>query len=168
MNTQITQNPNIHQSDARFPQVQDDEIDLRELFSVIWRGKWIILVVTALFAVGAVVFAIKQPNIYKSEALLAPAAEEQGGGLSALASQFGGLASLAGVNLGGKGGTDKTQLAIEVLKSRQFTSEFIQKHNILADLMAAKKWNRDTDTLIYDEDDYLADTNEVVGISSIA
>ncbi|MFB2651845.1 Wzz/FepE/Etk N-terminal domain-containing protein [Shewanella seohaensis] len=159
MNTQITQNPNIHQSDARFPQVQDDEIDLRELFSAIWRGKWIILAVTALFAVGAVFFAIKQPNIYKSEALLAPAAEEQGGGLSALASQFGGLASLAGVNLGSKGGTDKTELAIEVLKSRQFTSEFIQKHNILADLMAAEKWDRDADKITYDPELYNEQTN---------
>lgn len=159
MNTQITQNPNTYQSDARFPQVQDDEIDLRELFSVIWQGKWLIIAITAIFAIGAVVFAIMQPNIYKSEALLAPAAEEQGGGLSALASQFGGLASLAGVNLGAKGGTDKTQLAIEVLKSRQFTSDFIQKHNILADLMAAEKWDRDTDKLIYDEDAYNEATN---------
>ncbi|MGW7675722.1 Wzz/FepE/Etk N-terminal domain-containing protein [Shewanella sp. S23-S33] len=159
MNTQITQNPNTYQSDARFPQVQDDEIDLRELFSVIWQGKWLIIVITAVFAIGSVVFAIMQPNIYKSEALLAPAAEEQGGGLSALASQFGGLASLAGVNLGAKGGTDKTQLAIEVLKSRQFTSDFVQKHNILSDLMAAKKWNREADKLIYDEDDYIEATN---------
>ncbi|OUS52092.1 LPS O-antigen length regulator [Shewanella sp. SACH] len=159
MNTQITQNPNTYQSDARFPQVQDDEIDLRELFAVIWQGKWLIIAITAVFAIGSVVFAIMQPNIYKSEALLAPAAEEQGGGLSALASQFGGLASLAGVNLGGKGGTDKTQLAIEVLKSRQFTSDFIQKHNILADLMASKKWDRDQDKIIYDEDDYIKATN---------
>lgn len=159
MNTQITQNPNTYQSDARFPQVQDDEIDLRELFSVIWQGKWLIIAITVVFAIGSVVFAIMQPNIYKSEALLAPAAEEQGGGLSALASQFGGLASLAGVNLGAKGGTDKTQLAIEVLKSRQFISDFIQKHNILADLMAAEKWDRDTDKLIYDEDDYIEATN---------
>ncbi|MEL4280067.1 Wzz/FepE/Etk N-terminal domain-containing protein [Shewanella mangrovisoli] len=158
MNTQITQNPNTYQSDARFPQAQDDEIDLRELFSVIWKGKWLIIAITTVFAIASVVFAILQPNIYKSEALLAPASEEQGGGLSALASQFGGLASLAGVNLGGKGGTDKTQLAIEVLKSRQFTSDFITKHNILADLMAAKKWDRDSDKLIYDEDDYIEST----------
>ncbi|QYX63476.1 LPS O-antigen length regulator [Shewanella putrefaciens] len=159
MNTQITQNPNTYQSDARFPQAQDDEIDLRELFAVIWQGKWLILGITAVFAIGSVVFAIKQPNIYKSEALLAPASEEQGGGLSALASQFGGLASLAGVNLAGKGGTDKTQLAIEVLKSRQFTSAFIQQHNILADLMAAKKWDRDLDKVLYDEDTYISETN---------
>lgn len=151
---------NKYIQDAKFPSaVQDDEIDLRELFAVIWQGKWLVIAITAVFAIGSVVFAIMQPNIYKSEALLAPAAEEQGGGLSALASQFGGLASLAGVNLGAKGGTDKTQLAIEVLKSRQFTSDFIQKHNILADLMAAEKWDRDTDKLIYDEDAYNEATN---------
>lgn len=158
MNTQITQNPNTYQSDARFPQVQEDEIDLRELFSVIWKGKWLIITITTVFAIASVVFAILQPNIYKSEALLAPASEEQGG-LSALASQFGGLASLAGVNLGAKGGADKTQLAIEVLKSRQFTSEFIQKHNILAELIAAKKWDRDTDKIIYDPELYNEQTN---------
>ncbi|MFB2649020.1 Wzz/FepE/Etk N-terminal domain-containing protein [Shewanella mangrovisoli] len=146
--------------DAQFsPTLANDEIDLRELFSVIWKGKWLIIAITTVFAIASVVFAILQPNIYKSEALLAPASEEQGGGLSALASQFGGLASLAGVNLGAKGSTDKTQLAIEVLKSRQFTSEFIQKHNMLADLMAAKKWDRGADKLIYDPELYNDQTN---------
>lgn len=160
MNTQITQNPNTYKTDAQFPQTtSDDEIDLRELFSVIWQGKWLIIAITAVFAIGAVIFAIKQPNIYKSEALLAPASEEQGGGLSALASQFGGLASLAGVNLGAKGTMDKTELAIEVLKSRQFTSDFIQRHNILADLMAVEKWDRDADKLIYDPELYNEQTN---------
>ncbi|MFB2800281.1 Wzz/FepE/Etk N-terminal domain-containing protein [Shewanella seohaensis] len=149
--------------DAQFsPTLANDEIDLRELFSVIWKGKWLIIAITIVFAIASVVFAILQPNIYKSEALLAPASEEQGGGLSALASQFGGLASLAGVNIGAKGGTDKTQLAIEVLKSRQFTSEFIQKHNILADLMAAKKWDSAADKLVYDEDNYIEATKSWV------
>lgn len=160
MNTHITQTPDAYKTDAQFPHTTgDDEIDLRELFSVIWQGKWLVIAIMAVFAIVSMVFAIMQPNIYKSEALLAPAAEEQGGGLSALASQFGGLASLAGVNLGAKGGTDKTQLAIEVLKSRQFTSDFIQKHNILADIMAAKKWDREQDKVLYDEDIYIAETN---------
>lgn len=151
---------NKYIQDAKFSSaVHDDEIDLRELFSVIWQGKWLIIAITAVFAIGAVIFAIKQPNIYKSEALLAPASEEQGGGLSGLASQFGGLASLAGVNLGAKGGTDKTELAIEVLKSRQFTRDFIQRHNILADLMAVEKWDRDADKLIYDPELYNEQTN---------
>ena len=120
MNTQITQNPNTYKTDAQFPQTtSDDEIDLRELFAVIWQGKWLIIAITAVFAIGAVIFAIEQPNIYKSEALLAPTSEEQGGGLSGLASQFGGLASLAGVNLGSKGGTDKTELAKQAIAAQQ-------------------------------------------------
>ena len=150
-----------YHNDAQFPQttMKDDEIDLRELFSVIWQGKWLIIAVTAVFAIGSIIFAIKQPNIYKSETLLAPASEEQGGGLSGLASQFGGLASLAGVNLGAKGGVDKTQMAIEVIKSRQFAADFIQKHKILPDLMAAKAWDIAQDKLIYDPELYDAQAN---------
>ena len=139
--------------------IADDEIDLRELFAVIWQGKWLIIAITALFAVASVVYAINQPNIYKSEALLAPAEQEGGGGLSALAGQFGGLASLAGVNLGG-GSSNKAQLAIEVLKSRQFTSDFIQKHNILPDLMAAKTWDMQTNTVVYNSEMYDAQNNK--------
>jgi uncharacterized protein involved in exopolysaccharide biosynthesis len=131
---------------------QDDEIDLRELFAVLWQGKWLIIAITAVFAISAVIYAINQPNIYKSEALLAPADSEKGGsGLAALAGQFGGLASMAGINLGGNGGVDKTQMAIEVMKSRQFTSVFIQKHNILPDLMAAKKWNMYENSISYND-----------------
>ncbi|PKH55679.1 LPS O-antigen length regulator [Shewanella sp. Choline-02u-19] len=146
---------NKYTQDQPFSQTtSDDEIDLRELFSVIWQGKWLIIAITAVFAIGSVIFALMQPNTYKSEALLAPASEEQGGGLSALAGQFGGLASMAGINLGRGGGVDKTQMAIEVMKSRQFTSQFIQKHNILPALMAVDKWNMQENRLIYDDELY--------------
>ena len=152
---------NLNQANASMQNnIADDEIDLRELFTAIWQGKWIIIAITTLFAVASVFYAINQPNIYKSEALLAPAEQDQQGGLGALAGQFGGLASLAGVNLGAGGGVDKTQMALEVLKSRKFTSEFIQKHNILPDLMAAKAWNRETNTVIYDEKLYIAEQNK--------
>mgnify|MGYP001274610031 FL=1 len=141
--------------------IADDEINLRELFAVIWKGKWIIITVTALFALASVFYAIHLPNIYKSEALLAPAEQENSGGLAGLAGQFGGLASLAGVNLGG-GSSNKAQLAIEVLKSRQFTSDFIKKHNILPDLMSAKTWNMQTDAIIHDSEIYNAQNNKWV------
>ena len=140
--------------------IADDEIDLRELFTVIWQGKLIVIALTTLFSVASVFYAISLPNIYKSEALLAPAEQDKQSGLGALAGQFGGFASLAGVNLGAGGGVDKTQLALEVLKSRKFTSEFIQKYNILPNLMAAKTWDRETNTVVYDEELYLADQDK--------
>ncbi|KDC49453.1 Wzz/FepE/Etk N-terminal domain-containing protein [Pseudoalteromonas fuliginea] len=133
--------------------VADDEIDLRELFTAIWQGKWIIIAVTTLFAVASVFYAINQPNIYKSEALLAPTETPKNASLGGLAGQFGSLASLAGVNLSG-GGNNKSQLAIEVLKSRHFISEFIKRHNILADLMAVKEWDSVNNTIVYNSDLY--------------
>ncbi|RCU43308.1 LPS O-antigen length regulator [Corallincola holothuriorum] len=136
-------------------QPADDEIDLRELWNVIWRGKLLIIAITAIFAVGAVAFAISKPNIYKADALLAPAESAGGaGGLRALAGQFGGLASLAGVNLGGGGGEDKTGLAIKVLKSRAFIQSFIERHGLLVPLMAAKSWNKMSGELAIDPEIY--------------
>lgn len=134
--------------------IADDEIDLHALFSVILQGKLTVIAITVCFAVASVFYAISQPNIYKSEALLAPAEEKQQGGVGALAGQFGGLASLAGVSFGGGGTVNKTQLALEVLKSRQFISEFIEKHKILPDLMAAIAWNRDNFTVEYNSELY--------------
>ena len=134
--------------------VADDEIDLKELFSVIWQGKWLITAVTTVFAIVSILIALWLPNIYKSEALLSPISEKQGGGLSALAGQFGGLASLAGINLSGGASGDKSQLAIEILKSREFTSNFIKKHHILPDLMAIDKWNRNSNKVTFDPDLY--------------
>lgn len=142
-------------------QNNDDEIDLRELWNVIWRGKWIIIATTAIFAVASVFYALSLPNIYKSEALLAPADSEQQGGLSGLSGQLGGLASLAGVNLGG-GKTDKTALAIEILKSREFFAKFAEKHNILPELLAVKEWNMPTNTVVYDDEIYASESGEWV------
>lgn len=145
-------------NDAQFPAesqryVQDDEIDLRELFSAIWAGKWFITAVTTVFAIAAVAIALYLPNIYKSDVLLAPASNQEKGGLAGLASQFGGLASLAGINLGG-GSTDQTALALQVLKSREFLGQFITDHHILVPLMAAKGWDRTTGKLIIDAKKY--------------
>jgi len=137
----------------------DDEIDLRELFSVIWQGKWVITTVTFLFAVASVFYALSLPNIYKSEALLAPVAEENG---MRIPGQLGGLAALAGVNLGGGGGGDKTALAIEVLKSRDFISRFIEKHDLFVPVMGATGWSRGTDSLTINDDIYDAKTGQWV------
>lgn len=135
------------------PQHGDDEIDLRELFRALWKGKWIIIVTTFVFAVTAVLYALSLPNIYKSDALLAPAESSNGGGLSKMAGQLGGLAALAGVNLGA-GESSQTDLAVQVMKSRQFVEAFINKHELLVPLMAAKDWDLANNQLILDEELY--------------
>ncbi|EGQ7675711.1 MULTISPECIES: Wzz/FepE/Etk N-terminal domain-containing protein [Vibrio harveyi group] len=135
------------------PQPTGNEIDLHELFRVLWKGKWIIIATTFVFALGSVLYALSLPNIYKADALLAPAETSNGGGLSKMASQLGGLAAIAGVNLG-SGESSQTELAVQVMKSRQFAEAFINKHNLLVPLMAVKGWDLASNKLIIDEDLY--------------
>lgn len=138
---------------------EDDEIDLVELWHAIWKGKLLIVAISALFAISSVIYAINQPNIYRATTLLAPASEQGGArGLSKMAGQFGGLASLAGINLGG-GGTDKTGLALEILKSRLFLENFIAKHQLLVPLMAANNWDANSNTLTIDDQIYNSEAN---------
>ena len=139
----------------------DDEIDLRELWNALWEGKTQIAAITSVFAIASIVIALMLPNIYRSEALLAPAAESEGGGLAALAGQFGGLASIAGINLS-EGGADPTVIALEVLKSRRFIKTFIDSHELLVPLMAADGWHDTSDMLEFDNDIYDIDTQEWV------
>lgn len=141
------------------PAIADDEIDLRELFAAIWKGKWLIIAMTFVFAVASVVYALSLPNIYKADALLAPAESSNGGGLSKMAGQLGGLAALAGVNLGG-GESSQTDLAVQVMKSRQFVDAFINKHDLLVPLMAAREWDLANDQLVLNEELYDARTGE--------
>jgi len=140
-----------HQNQS--PVTYDDEVDLRELFRTLWAGKWLIGGITFAAAVIAVVVALMLPDIYRAEALLAPNNQEGAGGLSALAAQYGGLASLAGINLPA-GSVDKTALGLEVLKSRKFISEFIERHDILVPLMAAEGWDAGSGEVEIDSDEY--------------
>ncbi|NVJ66539.1 MAG: LPS O-antigen length regulator, partial [Gammaproteobacteria bacterium] len=153
MEPQKEPNPNYLPYPPNPQQPIDDEIDLRELLGALWKGKWIIIATTFVFAVGSVLYALSLPNIYKSDALLAPAESSGSGGLSKMAGQLGGLAALAGVNLGA-GESSQTDLAVQVMKSRQFVEAFINKHDLLVPLMAAKGWDLANNKLILDEELY--------------
>ena len=129
------------------------DIDIAELLGAIWRGKFVVLTACFLAGLLGVFYSLSLPNEYKSEVLLAPAEEANGGGLSALAGQLGGLASLAGVNLSG-GKSDKTTLALELLKSKNFVGEFIEKRELKALIMASNGWNRAENKVKFDDDIY--------------
>ena len=51
---------------------EDDTIDLYELWITLWSKRWLVIGVTAVAALGSVVYALLAPQIYKAEALLLP------------------------------------------------------------------------------------------------
>jgi len=136
----------------------DDEIDLRELFGVLWAGKVKIIAITAMFAVASVIYALSVPNQYKATALLAPA-QSNDGGLSGALGQLGGLASLAGVSLGG-GESGEAQIAQEIMKSWSYIEGFIADNNIAVEVYAAEAWNKGSNTLQINNDAYGVETTE--------
>lgn len=149
--------PHTHEPTKELGRYPDDEIDLRELFLTLWRGKWIILATTVAFAAAGVFYALSQPNIYQASVLLAPTQEE--GAANGISGQLGGLASLAGINLGG-GGANKTVMAKEVLKSRAFLTDFIHRHDLVVPLMATKAWDMSENQWVIDRELYSPSNNQ--------
>lgn len=145
--------PNYPYSAPHFHADTSDEIDLRELFFALWKGKWVIILMTAVFSVAGVLYALSQPNTYKAQTVLASSNDGGQSGMAAMASQFGGLASLAGINLGG-GATDSKAMSLAVLNSRLFLNAFIKKHDLLVPLMASTDWNATTGELVIDPELY--------------
>jgi LPS O-antigen subunit length determinant protein (WzzB/FepE family) len=139
------------ENNAQMNDQYDDEIDLRELFMVLWAGKIKIIVITAVFAVASVVYALSVPNQYKATALLAPA--QSSGGLSGALGQLGGLASLAGVSIGG-GESSEAQIAQEIMKSWNFIEGFIADNDLAVELFAAEGWSKGSNELQISNDIY--------------
>lgn len=127
-------------------------LDLIEIWLVLWNKKWLIIGLSFLCCVAILLFSLTLPNMYKSSILLSPQKQEQSGGLSSLAGQFGGLASVAGINLGGS--VDETGVYLEIIKSKDFLYEFIKNNNVKVNLFAAKKWDKESNTLKLDESVY--------------
>lgn len=140
MNQQI-----VSQSQASVD-YEGDELDLRALFWILWAEKWLLISVTALFAIGSVMYALLQPDTYRAEAILAPANSDQT--TNGLGAQLGGAAALLGVNVGGSGG-DNISTAIAILRSRQFIGRFIQDNGLLVPLFASS-WDKRTREAVLD------------------
>jgi uncharacterized protein involved in exopolysaccharide biosynthesis len=141
------------------PQVHyDDEINLRELFTVLWVDKIKIIAVTAMFAILSVFYALSVPNQYKASVSLVPA-QQQSGGISGALAQLGGIASLAGVSLG-SGDSSESQIAQRIMQSWSFIDDFIKSNNLEIDIFAAEGWDRASGKLNIDEDLYNSGTTQ--------
>ena len=129
-----------------------DDMDLGEILSILWSGKFIIIFVTTVFAVASVFYALSIPNQYKASVLLAPA-QSDGGGLSGALGKMSGLASLAVVNLGG-GESSEFEIAQEIMKSWSFVERFIADNDLAVEVFAGEGWSKTSGKLHINKDIY--------------
>lgn len=113
-------------------------LTIRRLGALLWGRRWVFSL-TFLATVGAVLaWAMFATPTYRATATLMPRQSENlAGGLQSLFSQFGGLASLAGIDLSAS--VDE-QESIAWLRSRAFGERFIEQHNMLP-LLFSDQWD---------------------------
>ncbi len=116
-------------------QIPLQDISLNELITILYQGKYTIIGLTFLFLLSGLYVAVTTAPVYKTEVLLLPANAEGGGRVSG---QLGGLASLAGIQLGSS--IDPGSKAIAILKSRKFLNQYINDAQ-LKPLLFANAWD---------------------------
>lgn len=130
---------------------KNDDISITDLIRILNASRLLVMAVVLISIIASVFFAITRDNIYRSEAtLVAQTAGSSDQGIG----QLGGIAAMAGINLGGSAGADKSKLALQIMTSRSFVTSFINKHDLLVPLMAADGWDPEANKLIIDREIY--------------
>ncbi|HIB94434.1 MAG TPA: hypothetical protein EYO60_09110, partial [Candidatus Lambdaproteobacteria bacterium] len=137
---------------APYPQqFEDDTIDLYELWITLWNKKWLVIAVTAIAALGSVVYALQQTPIYKTEALLLPPRVEDlkslnfpGVPVSQMVEPREGLKGEYGIGVNAVFDKFKNNLS-----SRSLQKKFIQKYDLL-DILAPNRTPETRDIEIFE------------------
>jgi uncharacterized protein involved in exopolysaccharide biosynthesis len=115
------------------PRYERDGIDLIALVRVVWSYKWLVSGIALLASLVAVALALTATPVYRAEVVITEAQEQGMGGVASLANQLGGLASLAGVSIGGKG---QGRESLAILQSRRLIEEYIQRNALSPQLLS--------------------------------
>ncbi|MDR0562164.1 MAG: lipopolysaccharide biosynthesis protein [Spirochaetaceae bacterium] len=119
----------------------DDEISLIDLFAVLWHRRIMIIAITAVAAVGSVVYSVVSlilppektylANVYTPQAFMLINSSSQGGGMSGMlnAAGLGGLAGLAGVSVGG--GVTSSGLAVYLVSSNYLLDAVVDNFDLI-------------------------------------
>jgi uncharacterized protein involved in exopolysaccharide biosynthesis len=114
----------------------EDEIDLLELWRVVWKRRRLIARIVLAGVLLTAVVSLFMTNIYQSEAVITPVETKSGGGgMSALMSQMGGMGGLIGL--------PESSSTVEIgllLESKVLRKKVIQDYHLLP-VLFPKQWD---------------------------
>jgi len=140
-------------SDSNPNHPSESEIDLLEVFSIVWEGKRFLLAFVAIAALFSLIISLSLNDKYQSSALLAPKYDTTGS-LGSVMGQYSGLADMAGIDIPGSDKGGKVQIALKTIESFHFFDKFLYEDYLIL-LMAVKEWDSSRneftlDSKIYD------------------
>lgn len=120
----------------------EDEIDLYELWLVIWKYRKVIAIFVFFCVLSTALVSIFLPNIYRAEAVIVPITREKEGSASLsaiLGAQFG---ALPGITLPGSASAAEI---MALLKSNILREKMISQYNLLP-VLFSDQWDEKTNT----------------------
>lgn len=122
--------------------IVDDAISFRDVVELWWQSRLMVIVVTAICTLLAGGVGLVLPKKYEALIVISPVSTtagsgQGGGGISSMLSEFGGLASLAGLSVGGD--SRKAEF-VTVLQSALLTTTYIKNNNLLP-VLFYKQWD---------------------------
>ena len=125
-------------SETKLPEI-NDEIDFRKLFLTLWRGKYIIFLISVLAIVLSSLYLRSSERKYSVQAVFKPVVEASGG---PNLPGFSGLASMAGISLPSSSGSDfKTYQ--KLIFSEEVAERIFTNKELVVKLFKGE-WNSDT------------------------
>lgn len=132
----------------------DENINAIDLVRPIYKNFIFISLITSIFGILSIFFALSLSDIYKSDALVMVISEEDASMPSSLG-QYSGLASLAGINIDGLSkGKNTSNYVYAKINSREFLTKFITERSLKQEIMATTGWDRVKDEFVYDKKKY--------------
>jgi uncharacterized protein involved in exopolysaccharide biosynthesis len=106
---------------------KESEIDVVALFWAVWDQKYLVLAISLLGGVVAAVLALTATPLFRAQVVVTEVHDKGLGGSGSMMGELGGLASIAGVDLGANGeGAERSA----VLSSRGLVDAFVARYKI--------------------------------------
>jgi len=105
--------------------MEEDEIDLIELFQTFWKERILIAKITGAFLVLGLLIALLAPKEYSTQATLMPEAQSSQSTAGSLLQKYGGLLGISGGAASGAEGTIPPQLYPNIVQSLPFQVELM-------------------------------------------
>ena len=106
---------------------KDNEFEVVPFFWIVWDQKYLVLAISLICGVIAAIFALTATPMYRAQIIVTQARDNGMGGSGSLMGQLGGLASMAGLDLGANGENPERPA---VLASRGLVDAFVKRYSL--------------------------------------
>ncbi len=150
-----------HMSENTNNQYEEKKIDLFVLSVTMWKYKLTLISITFVAAVLSVLFALAQPNSYQASVLLAPVDDGTNQQLAGLAQTIGAFTGSGSVEQS----VSQVEVSLRTMNSRKFVLDFIKRHDLKVPMVTIESWDKDSNTINYNDDAYDREAKQWLGNS---